>query len=206
MALMAYLGLTSANTPKPIADGDYQILHYWVSENGLSYTAEELLNFLKANFSEEDFNELETALLAGDVNLGELKGGGPVATHDKTTIAIKSSEWPLWICALALWHEWEHIENIDPNAGKHAKDPLTDGPCSNCEHLSMLILQLKRIAHLDCEGILLGEDVCGFWEKAYQGATEINSLCRYEGAGCGYSGQSVFGLLGGSDGYPCNCQ
>ena len=94
------------------------------------------------------------AISAGTIGVAATRRAGYVAAHGQDTIAIHPRAYPLWLRALALAHEWQHIGNIPPTAPAGAQDPTTDEnanpDCASCNHADMTASDLDRMAALSC--------------------------------------------------------
>lgn len=192
----------------PYGGGDDSIAWLWTDADQLDYTAADMLDFLEGNFPDEDFSELRDAVESGDVLITELLGGSSdPSSHDKTTIAVATKDYPLWVCALGVRHEWWHISHIPPGSGPEQQDPTTseDDPCGSCNHLDGLLDQLKHIALLSCEELVPAQEACDIWKKAHDAAGKVFYDCVYEGSGCSSYGSQLFESVIAQDMRPCNC-
>jgi hypothetical protein len=195
--------LLSGSSLIPIGgDGDDEILWEVTDVDHLQYTPESMVDFLEVNFPDEDFSDLREAIDDEDVTVTDKP-----STHDKTTIAIKSEKYKLWVCALALWHEWWHISHIPPGAAPHKQDPETsvDAPCGACNHLSGLLDNFRRISYLSCEGVVSSTEACDLWKLSLPGVAELYYDCLYEGSLCSdFDGATLDRVLT-TELRPCNC-
>ncbi len=206
-ALAVSPGVHAASS-NPIGDGDDAIVWIMVDETQLQYSATELLDFLEAHFPNEDIAGLRSAVEDDkDVKITEVTGGtANPSIHDKTTIAVNSDKFPLWVCALGVLHEWWHIGHIPAEKGPYEQDPETDAdnPCGSCNHLAGLLDQMKHISYLSCEGVVTSAEACSIWKQARDAAARVYYDCVYEGPSCSsYSGSFIQVLT--AEQIPCNC-
>lgn len=90
--------------------------------------------------------EIQEALDNGDLELAEIWGPGPVGAHDHNTIAVRKASSPE-VVAVALLHEWEHIENCDPG---DKGDSRRSDPCYECTHAAMNFNSASALESMIC--------------------------------------------------------
>ena len=104
------------------------------------------------------------ATLAGKVAQGDIgvayiwSSDGPPGSHDSDTIAVRKGE-SAEVTAVAMLHEWEHIQNCGP--GDEGDSRRTD-PCYPCIHAAMNANSANQLAHSICHKYY---DVPGQQEK-----------------------------------------
>ena len=162
----------------------------------MTHSREEIIGFIGDHISQELADEIDAATDPQD-GCAEVceKDGYGTGKADATTIALRTSRMPLWLCAVVMIHEYHHwqrahaagVSSGNPGEG----DPETDdsNPCGKCNHAAMGGEDTALAGEL-CEQLSVAErkqlcELAWEWRKKI---TKLLTQCVYDGcmSCCGF--------------------
>ncbi len=197
------IAVPSAAPPGPAQDcqlepdDDFDDYTPTLPGSSMTHSREEIIGFIADHISKGLADEIDVATDPEDgcAEVCERTRYG-TGKADATTIALRTSRMPLWLCAIVMIHEYRHWQRAH-EAGKTTGnpgegDPETAGsnPCGWCNHAAMGVEDTATAAEL-CEQLSAAErkQLCDLaWEWRKQIAKALTK-CVYDGCTscCGFS-------------------
>ena len=183
--------------------GDYAVQR-WVTDAGDEQFRQDVLAEIEINFGTPTKTLLDgaTSPNSGTIGWAKLMSSAQPAVHDRTTVAVRH-DLPAWFIAIAVVHEYNHIQNIpaippgQTSATPYDKDPSTDpsiDECADCNHRDMRVNDLVELIRRACKEPHPSHDEwCRLWKKTKASAQGSHDAC--ESSNCsqsnGPSGESL---------------
>lgn len=175
--------------------GDMEILHFLCGDPGDTplFSREQVLSKVAQMYGQDKADELDdlTDPQTGTVGFVELSSSRFPGASDKSTIAINTSRYPLWLCANAMVHEGTHCTRPRPpgSDGPDSTDPETSNsnPCGTCNHAAMLAEELAHDRDLCFESPEIfsdpGESPCELFCQMIDGINTLLDECAASSCG-----------------------
>lgn len=177
------LAMAASSSTHRLGDGDTQIKGQVNFPSG--EIPEEHRNALFAVINEIDpqaGTQIGDAIDAENLKIGYLSGPKDnIAYHDKGTILINGSWWNTGVLAVAILHEWQHIQRIPSSAPPDERDSDDSDPCDVCAHSLNHASTGDQLVCAAQNGDISQEELCDAIGRNAETGKKMWAKCRHSG-------------------------